>query len=121
MLCCNAAIVTRCDGRADFGACPCCDYSAVGEPFVACPCRDYSAAAWEPFRRQPLLCIQKESSRLLYKLIAIFVAAHVLLGYSTVVADVLQPIEKHGGICECLSSRGALLDASQSRTKLSGM
>ena len=89
---CHAATMTTCDSRADFGTCPCCGYSAAGE-----------------------------SSRLLYKLIAIFVAAHVLLGYSTVVADVLQPIEKHGGICECLSSRGALLDASQSRTKLSGM
>jgi len=37
--------VTRCDSRADFDACPCCGYSAAGEPFGACPCSSYSATA----------------------------------------------------------------------------
>jgi len=58
--------MTRCDSRADFDACPCCGYSAAGEPFGACPCRGYSATAREPFRRLPLPRIQRESSRLLY-------------------------------------------------------
>ena len=40
---CHAAIVTRCDSRADFGTCPYCGYSAVGEPFGACPCSGYNA------------------------------------------------------------------------------
>ena len=63
---CHAATVTRCDSRTDFGACPCCDYSAAGEPFGVCPCRGYSATAREPFRRLPLSRVQRESSRLLY-------------------------------------------------------
>jgi len=42
---CQATTVTRCDSRADFGACLCCGYSAAGEPFGACPCNSYSAAA----------------------------------------------------------------------------
>ena len=67
MSCCHAAIVTRCDSRADFGFCPCCGYSAAGEPFGACPCRGYSAAAEEPFRRQSLPRVQRGNSRLLYK------------------------------------------------------
>ena len=46
----HAAIVTRCDSRADFGACPCYGYSAAGEPFGACPCSCYSATAGSPFR-----------------------------------------------------------------------
>ena len=41
--------VTRCDSRADFDACPCCGYSATGEPFGAYPYSGYSAAAGEPF------------------------------------------------------------------------
>ena len=59
---CQAATVTRCDSRADFGACPCCGYSAIGEPFGACPCRSYSATAGEPFRRLPLPCTGKEAA-----------------------------------------------------------
>ena len=35
--------MTRCDSRADFGACPCCGYSVAGKPFGACPYRSYSA------------------------------------------------------------------------------
>ena len=55
---CHAATVTRCDSRADFGACPCCGYSAAGEPFSACPCNCYSAIAGSPFRRRlSLPCI----------------------------------------------------------------
>ena len=55
---CHAAIVTRCDSRADFGACLCCGYSAVGEPFGAYPCSCYSATTGSPFsRRLPLLRI----------------------------------------------------------------
>ena len=46
---CHAATVTRCDSRADFDVCPCCGYSAAGEPFGAYPCRDYSVAAGSPF------------------------------------------------------------------------
>ena len=42
---CHAAIVTISDSRADFGACPCCGFSAAGEPFGACPYSGYSAAA----------------------------------------------------------------------------
>ena len=38
----HAAIVTRCDSRADFGASPCCGYSAAGEPFDAYPYNGYS-------------------------------------------------------------------------------
>ena len=41
----HAATVTRCDSRANFGACPCCGYSAAGEPFDAYPCSCYSATA----------------------------------------------------------------------------
>ena len=63
---CHVATVTRCDSRADFSACPCCSYSAVGEPFSACLCRSYSAAVGEPFRRLPLPHVQRKSSRLLY-------------------------------------------------------
>ena len=63
---CHAATVTRYDSKTDFGACPCCSYSAAGEPFDTCPCRGYSAAAGEPFRRLPLHRVQRESSRLLY-------------------------------------------------------
>ena len=37
----HATTVTRCDSRADFGVCPCCGYSAAGEPFGACPCHGY--------------------------------------------------------------------------------
>ena len=65
MLGCHIATVTRCDSRADFGACPCCGYSAAGEPFGACPavatvqqqgspfgtcpCRAYSGRATDYF------------------------------------------------------------------------
>ena len=68
MLGCHAATVTRSDSRADFGACPCCGYSASGVPFGACPYHSYSAAAGEPFRRLPLPRVQRESSILLYML-----------------------------------------------------
>ena len=54
---CHAATVTRCDSKADFGACPCCGYSAAGEPFGACPCSGYSAAAGSPFSACPLPCV----------------------------------------------------------------
>ena len=37
----QAATVTTCDNRADFCVCPCCGYSAAGEPFGACPCRSF--------------------------------------------------------------------------------
>ena len=63
---CHASTMTRCDSRANFGACTCCGYNATGEPFCACPCSSYSIAVGEPFRRLPLLRIQRESSRLLY-------------------------------------------------------
>ena len=49
---CHAATVTRCDSRADFGACPCCGYSAAGEPFGACPYSCCSATAGSLFRRR---------------------------------------------------------------------
>ena len=49
MSCCHVATVTRCDSRADFGACPYCGYSASGEPFDACPCCGYSATAGSLF------------------------------------------------------------------------
>ena len=53
-----AATVTRCNSRANFGACPCCGYSAAGEPFGVCPCCCYSATAGSPFRhRLSLLCV----------------------------------------------------------------
>jgi len=45
----HAATVTRCDSRADFGVCPCCGYSAAGEPFGACPCSGYSVTAGSLF------------------------------------------------------------------------
>ena len=48
----HAAIVTRCDSRTDFDTCPCCGYSAAGEPFGACPCSCYSGTAGSPFRRR---------------------------------------------------------------------
>ena len=41
---CHAATVTRCDSKADFGACSCSGYIAAGEPFDVCPCSGYSAA-----------------------------------------------------------------------------
>ena len=41
----HAAIVTRCDSRANFGACPCCGYSAASELFDAYPCSGYSTIA----------------------------------------------------------------------------
>ena len=50
---CHAATVTRCDSMTDFGACPCCGYSAAREPFGVCPCRGYSAAAGSPFGACP--------------------------------------------------------------------
>jgi len=34
---CHAATVCRCDSRADFDACPCCGYSAAGEPSTSAP------------------------------------------------------------------------------------
>ena len=37
MLGCHAATVTRCDSRADFGACPCCGYSAAGSISASTP------------------------------------------------------------------------------------
>ena len=60
----HAAAVTKCDSRADFGDCPGCGYSAVGESFDACPCCDYSAAIGSPFDACPCRAF-RESSRLL--------------------------------------------------------
>ena len=62
-----AATVTRCDSRADFGACPCCGYSAAGEPFGAYLCRGYSVAVGSPFGACPYRAFTWwESSGLLY-------------------------------------------------------
>ena len=61
----HVTTVTKCDSRADFGACPCCGYSAAGEPFDACPCRDYSAAAGEPFQRLPLPRVQVREQQII--------------------------------------------------------
>ena len=61
----HAAIVTRCDSRANFDACPCYGYSAAG--FSACPCCGYSATAGSHFGVCPCRAfIRWESSRLLY-------------------------------------------------------
>jgi len=63
---CHAATVTRCDSRADFGACPCCGYSAAGEPFDACPCSGYSVTAGSLFDAAfPCYVFTQGSSRLL--------------------------------------------------------
>jgi len=53
----HAAILTRCDSRADFGSCHCCGYSAAGEPFGACPCNGYSQQQGALFGACPLPCV----------------------------------------------------------------
>ena len=45
----HAATVSRCDSRTDLGTCPCCGYSAAGEPFGACPFYGYSTTAGSLF------------------------------------------------------------------------
>ena len=76
MLDCHAAILTRCDSRADFGVCPCCGYSVAGEPFDACPCSSYSAAAGSPFGACLCSAFKQKSSRLL-NIIFLFLEEHI--------------------------------------------
>ena len=63
---CNAVIVTRCDSRTDFGACPCYGYSVAGEPFGVCPCCVYSTTAGSLFSAAfPYRAFTQGSNRLL--------------------------------------------------------
>ena len=62
----HTATVTRCDSRADFGACPCCGYSAAGEPFGACPSSGYSVTSGSLFNAAcPCYAFPQVSNRLL--------------------------------------------------------